>query len=315
MKVLVTGGSGLVGNAFSRAGKNKIDWQILPGPSQGGVDLLNRTETLDYFSSLKVDAVVHTAARVGGIKANIKNPHKFYSENIQINTNVLDAAKNAGIKKCVSFLSTCIYPDLIEYPMAEKEIHSGPPHESNKFYAYAKRMLDIHSQAISNERGFNYFCVAPNNLYGINDNFDPENSHVIPGIILKAYESAQANKRVLKLWGDGTPKREFTFADDIPDIISFLLKKRKIEGVINIGNSSREYSINEVANDILALLEVNLKLKWDSPKLNGQFRKPSCSKKMQSLNYDLNSLTDLRFGLKKTIRWFLESYPNIRGLS
>tara|TARA_A200000159_G_scaffold163993_1_gene192032 strand:- start:129 stop:1073 length:945 start_codon:yes stop_codon:yes gene_type:complete len=313
MKVLVTGGSGLVGTAFKRAESKGIDWEILDGPSNGGVDLMDRKKVFELFSSLEVDAVVHTAARVGGIKANIKNPHSFYSENIQINTNVLDACKNSGIKKCVSFLSTCVYPDKSDYPLAEDKIHSGPPHDSNEFYAYAKRMLDVHSRAISSERGFNYFCVSPNNLYGINDNFSSENSHVIPGIISKVHEAGLSNKRVLKLWGDGTPLREFTFADDIPDVIAFLLKKR-VSGVLNIGNNKREYSINEVANDILSLMESNLKIKWESKKLNGQLRKPSSSVKIDSLKYDSKNYTNLRLGLKNTIHWFLENYPNVRGI-
>ena len=164
MKVLVTGGTGLVGSAFSKAQNKGMQWEVLPGPSAGGIDLLDRQETFSYFSNLQVDAVVHTAAKVGGIKANIKNPHDFYSKNIQINTNVLDASKNAGIKKCISFLSTCVYPDEPNYPLKESNIHSGAPHESNMFYAHAKRMLDIHSQAISKEKGFNYFCVSVQNL-------------------------------------------------------------------------------------------------------------------------------------------------------
>ena len=296
MKVLITGGTGLVGSAFAKAKTKGVDWEILPGPSAGGIDLLDREETFEYFSNLNVDAVVHTAAKVGGIKANIKNPQSFYTENIQINTNVLDASKNAGIKKCISFLSTCVYPEVCDYPLKESAIHYGPPHKSNMFYAYAKRMLDIHSQSISSDKGFNYFCVAPNNLYGINDNFDPENSHVIPGIILKVHEANQNKKRVLKLWGD-----------------EFLLKK-KVAGVINVGNTNREYKISEIANDILALMDSNLKIRWESKSLNGQLRKPSSSEKMNNLKYDSSSYTDLRLGLKKTIKWFLENYPNVRGI-
>lgn len=313
MKVLVTGGSGLVGTAFKKSENKGIEWKVLDGPSANGIDLLDRNKVFELFSSLEVDAVVHTAARVGGIKANLKNPLSFYSENIQINTNVLDACKNAGIKKCISFLSTCVYPDNSIYPLLEDRIHDGPPHESNEFYAYAKRMLDVHSRAINSEKGFNYFCVSPNNLYGINDNFNIDNSHVIPGIIFKTYEASLSNKRVLKLWGDGTPLREFTFADDIPDIIAFLMKK-KVSGVINIGNNKREYSISEVANDILSLMESNLKIKWESKKMNGQLRKPSSSVKIDSLKYDSKNYTSLRLGLKKTINWFIENYPNVRGV-
>ncbi len=314
MKVGITGGTGLVGSSFAIHEDKKFEWLIIPGPNNGGPDFRNRKEAFEYFGDNNLDALVHTAAVVGGIKANIDNPLKFYSENIQINTNVLDAAANAGIKKCISFLSTCIYPNQIEYPLIENNIHLGPPHESNMFYAHAKRMLDIHSQAIKKEKKLNYFCVVPNNLYGINDNFDPINSHVIPGIILKVTEAIQKKKKTVSLLGDGSPKREFTFSEDIPDIISFLLKKRKTNNIINIGNTNREYSINEVANDIIALLEANIKIKWNTKKLNGQLRKPSSSEKLKDLGYDISGMTNLRLGLKKTIRWFKENYPNIRGV-
>jgi len=314
MKVGITGGTGLVGSAFAKHEDKKYEWIIIPGPNNGGPDFRDRKETFEYFGDNNFDALVHTAAKVGGIKANIDNPLRFYSENIQINTNVLDAASNVGIKKCASFLSTCIYPDRSEYPLTEDNIHLGPPHESNMFYAHAKRMLDIHSQAIKKEKKLNYFCVVPNNLYGINDNFDPNNSHVIPSIILKASEAIQKNKKTLSLWGNGIPKREFTFSEDIPDVISFLLKKRKIDNIVNIGNTNREYSINEVANDIIALLESSLKITWDTRKPSGQLRKPSSQEKLKNLGYDTSKLTDLRLGLKKTIRWFKENYPNVRGL-
>jgi len=314
MKVGITGGTGLVGSAFSRHCDKKFEWEIIPGPSLGGPNFKDRKETIEFFGDNNFDAIVHTAATVGGIKANIDNPLKFYSENIQINTNVLDAVSKVGIKKCISFLSTCIYPDQTEYPLVEENIHAGAPHDSNMFYAHAKRMLDIHSQAIKKDKKLNYFCVVPNNLYGINDNFELNNSHVIPGIILKVTNAIQKKKKTLTLWGDGTPRREFTFSEDIPAIISFLLRKRKIDNVINIGNNNREYSIKEVANDIIALLEADLKIKWDTKKPTGQLRKPSSTQKLKDLGYDTSSLTDLRLGLKKTISWFNENYPNVRGL-
>lgn len=315
MKVGVTGGTGLVGTAFSNHEDKKFDWFIIPGLNHGGPDFRNKEETLDYLNENRFDALVHTAAKVGGIKANIDNPISFYTDNIRMNTNILDSASELGIKKCVSFLSTCIYPDQTSYPLDESNIHLGLPHESNMFYAYAKRMLDIHSQAIKKEKKLNYFCVVPNNLYGINDNFDPVNSHVIPAIITKAASVSKGKKKTLTLWGDGTPKREFTFANDIPDVISFLLKKRKTSNIVNIGNTKREYSISEVANDIIALMEVDVKIKWDAKKPNGQQRKPSSSEKLISLGYDCNKFTDLRYGLKQTIKWFSENYPDVRGIN
>ena len=314
MKVGVTGGSGLLGTAFSNHSHKNIEWVCIPGPQNHGPDLLDREQAFDYFNEQKFDAIVHAAAKVGGIKSNIANSYDFFTENIRINNNTLDAAKNADIKRCISFLSTCIYPDETTYPLTEENIHKGEPHPSNYGYAYAKRMLDIHSRSISSLRGYNYTCVVPNNIYGINDNFHLENSHVIPGIISKVKKALDSNKKTVKLWGDGSPKREFTFADDVPEVIAHLLSRKKIPPVINIGNVNREYTILEVANDIISLMEADIKLSWNSKAPNGQDRKPSCDEKIKKLKYDSSNYTDLRLGLKKTISWFLENYPNVRGI-
>ena len=313
--VYITGGSGLVGTAFKNSSHDSINWHPIPGPSTGGPDFLDRKQTFDFFEKSKADAIVHTAARVGGIRANMENPLDFYSENTRINVNVLDAAAHFGIKKCISFLSTCVYPDNTTFPLSENKIHLGAPHSSNFAYAYAKRMLDIHSRAIKSQLGFNYFCVSPNNLYGINDNFDLENSHVIPAIIRKMYDANRLGNNEVKLWGSGTPLREFTFADDIPDIIGFLLtRNHNIDDVINIGNTMEEVTINKVARLIRKCLGYNMNVIWDTSQPTGQLRKPSSSEKLEALGYDLNSMTKIEDGLTKTITWFLKSYPKIRGI-
>ena len=313
MEVYVTGGTGLVGTSFKNFECEEVNFNVIPGPSNGGPNFCSREETFDFFAGKKVDALIHTAAKVGGVKANIDYPLDFYSQNIRINTNVLDAASSNNIKKCISFLSTCIYPDKTEYPLKEKSIHSGNPHDSNFSYAYSKRMLDIHSRSINKQLGYQYFCVSPNNLYGINDNFDKNNSHVIPGMIIKMFE-AKLRKEKVVLWGDGSPLREFTFADDIPDIVKFLLFSEKALGVINIGNTNSEISIKQLSNEIRTRISDRIEIKWDRSKPNGQFRKPSCNKKMKELGYDLSKLTSIEEGLDKTIGWFSKSYPDIRGV-
>jgi len=314
MRVLVTGGTGLVGTAFKNATNKSTEWLVLDGPSTGGIDLCNREQTFDYFSELEVDAIIHTAARVGGISDNIENPIDFFSKNSRINTNTLDAASKFGIKKCISFLSTCIYPDNSGYPLRESEIHKGEPHKSNFAYAYAKRMLDIHSRAINKEKGYQYFCVCPNNLYGINDNFDLNNSHVVPAMIRKFYE-AHINSSSVKLWGNGTALREFTFANDLPDVLGFLLRvNHTIEGIINVGNTFEEISISRLASMICKTLDADLDIQWDNSKPNGQTRKPSSSEKLKVLGYNTNSFTRINDGLEKTVEWFKKKYPNVRGM-
>ena len=313
MKVLVTGGSGLVGTAFKNNDHEDIEWIIVNGPSSGGIDFCDREKTFEYFSNLDVDAIVHTAAKVGGIGSNIKNPIDFFSINSRINLNVLDAASYFGIKKCISFLSTCVYPDRANLPLREKQINNGEPHNSNFAYAYSKRMLDVHSRAINKEKKYQYFCVCPNNLYGINDNFDLDNSHVIPAMIRKFYEAD--NSGTIKLWGTGAPLREFTFADDLPNMIAFLLKKEyTVEGVINIGNTVSEVSISRLAGLINKIFGKNNSVIWDSSKPSGQIRKPSSSEKLKVLGYDMNSFTRIEDGLRKTIEWFIENYPDVRGI-
>ena len=315
MKVLVTGGSGLVGTAFKSCNIPGIEWVIMDGPTSGGIDLCDRKKTFEYFSKLNVDAVVHTAAKVGGIEANINNPIDFFSINSRININVLDAASHFGIKRCISFLSTCVYPNNSEFPLEEKEIHLGHPHNSNFAYAYSKRMLDIHSRAINKQKQFNYFCVSPNNLYGINDNFDLSNSHVIPALIRKMHDAKLSGDSEVKLWGTGTPLQEFTFANDIPKIVAFLLKQDyPIKGIINIGNTIEEISINKVARLIRDIFGYKIQIVWDMEKPNGQLRKPSSSEKLKILGYNLNSVTRIEDGLSQTIEWFLKEYPNIRGV-
>ena len=314
MRVLVTGGSGLVGTAFSNHTHSNIEWLVLKGPGSGGIDLCNREQTLDTLSDLKVDAVVHAAARVGGIMDNIKNPADFFYKNSIMNANTLEAASTLGIKKCISFLSTCIYPDLSDYPLAESRIHSGPPHESNFAYAYSKRMLDVQSRAINKQMGYQYFCVCPNNLYGINDNFHLEKSHVIPAMIRKFYES-KISGTPITLWGSGTPMREFTYAGDIPDVISFLLMlDHTIEGIVNIGNTAEEISISKLSSIIKNVLDIEDKTFWDRTKPDGQIRKPSSSEKLSVLGYNVNSFTSIEEGIEKTVEWFVRNYPEVRGI-
>ena len=229
-----------------------------------------------------------------------------------MNTNILDASYKFGVKKVVSLLSTCIYPDNSTYPLTEDQIHAGPPHESNYGYAYAKRMLDIHTKTLRQQYGKNYICAIPNNLYGENDNFNLNNSHVIPAIIRKIYEAKQENRDV-ELWGDGKPLREFTYSKDIAKLLFFLLENYDDYEPINIGNTN-EISIKCIANKIKKILDFKGNIIWNTNMPSGQYRKPSSNKKLLDLGWKKEDYTPLDEGLQLTVDWFLKNYPNVRGI-
>ena len=264
------------------------------------------------FDTYGPEYVIHLAAKVGGVKANSDYPGDFYYDNIMINTNVLHTAKIHKVKKLISCLSTCIYPNDIEYPLREDNIHNGPPHQSNFAYAYAKRMIDVQSRAYNKQHGCNFITAVSNNLFGEDDNFDLENSHVIPAMIRKIYEAKMNNSDVV-LWGDGSPLREFTYSGDMAEILLFLLDEYNDPTPLNIGNVG-EYSIKEVASVISKNLAFDGEVVWDVAKPSGQYRKPSTNKRLLELGWEKENYTSLDMALKKTCEWFTTNYPNVRGV-
>lgn len=298
----------MVGSAFKDL-QTKHDL-ILVGSRE--YDLTSWKDSLYMVERNKPDAIIHLAAKVGGIKANMENQGDFYTINSLINTNVLKAAKDLKVEKVVSLLSTCIYPDKVEYPLTEDQIHNGPPHASNYAYAHAKRMLDIQSRAYRDQYGCNFITAVPNNLFGENDNFDLENSHVIPAIIRKVYEANLRNENIV-LWGDGTPLREFTYSKDLAEILLFLTEHYNDSSPINVGNT-REISIKEVAEIICEILNFSGRTVWDSTKPKGQLRKPSDNSKLIELGWRQENYTDFKKALTETCKWAIMNYPNIRGV-
>jgi GDP-L-fucose synthase len=298
---LITGGSGMVGNAFKR---------LIPD-----AEYITKEQLHSFSYIIKDKLVVHLAAKVGGVKANTDFVSDFYAYNSEINQKVLDYARIGKAKKVVSLLSTCVYPDApyVIYPLTEEQLHMGPPHQSNFGYAYAKRMVDVMSRANRQQYGSNFITAIPNNLYGENDNFDLENGHVIPALIRKIWEAKINNQPLVEVWGDGSPLREFTYSLDIAKILLFLLENYNESQPINIGNTE-EYSIKEVVNILCELLEYDGKISWNINKPNGQFRKPSSNKKLLDLGWNKEDYTPLKEGLKKTCDWFKINYPNIRGV-
>ena len=263
----------MVGSAFKR---------VLPE-----AEYPNREQFHNLLFDPKGKGIIHLAAKVGGVKANTEEMAQFYYENSDINQKILHDARQRGASKVISLLSTCVYPDApyINYPLTEDQLHLGPPHHSNFGYAYAKRMVDVMSRAYRQQYGCNFITAIPNNLYGENDNFDLENSHVIPALIRKVWEAKINKEPSVFCWGDGSPLREFTYSEDVARILLFLMENYDEPEPINIGNTD-EYSIKEVVEMICDILGYDGALEWQTDQPSGHYRKPSSNQRPPDLGWN-----------------------------
>ncbi len=307
--LLVTGQSGLVGSQF------KGDLIAL---SSKVCDLRDKKSTeyiFDFYTDknkqkeFAVDKVIHCASRVGGLGANINNKGEFYYDNILINTNVIESCRKFNINKLVCFLSTCIFPDIVDYPLTEDKIHLGPPHHSNYPYAYAKRMADIQIRAYREQYKLNYISVIPTNIYGPNDNFHIENGHVLPAIIHKCFLAIK-NNTDLNVWGSGKPLREFIYSKDVAKLSLWALDNYNESEPIIFSNSE-EISINDLVLMICDLMNFKNNIIWDTSKPDGQLRKPTNNSKLKKYlpNFEFTKIED---GIKETLDWFYDNYDKIR---
>lgn len=307
-KILVTGGTGMVGQSFNNL-KTDYDFSLV---GSNDYDLRNISEVDFMIQDHAPDAIIHLAARVGGVHSNSEYIADFFKDNIMINTNLLDSARRYEVTKVVSLLSTCVYPDDARYPLTPEQFNDGPPHSSNFGYAYAKRMVDVFSRALRQQYGCNFICAVPNNLYGLHDNFHLEDGHVIPAIIRKVHE-AKLSDTVPTFWGDGKNLREFTYASDISKILLFLLENYDEELPVNIG-TVEERSIESVVDLVCENLNYTGPIRWDKNRPSGQFRKPSSNSKLLNLGWNKEDYTTFEEGLKMTCEWYIKNYPNIRGV-
>lgn len=300
--VLIFGANGLVGSSF--------DYGIKLGRNE--VDLLDYKKTLDVIKYYKPDAIVNCAGQVGGVKANMDYKFDFFKNNMLINMNVIEASMKAEVPNLISFLSTCIFPDELAQKkvLTENDLHYGEPHHSNYPYAYAKRMTQVLSQ-IAREREFNYQNIIPCNLYGLNDNYNFETSHLIPALIRKFYLASKDKDYQIEIWGDGTPIREFIFASDIPKIVEIiLLNNFKFDEMILSPNE--HHSINEVVQILESIVLKDIhKYNYDKSKPNGQKKKNTDNTKFRSFCEKFNfQLTPLTSGLEQTINYFINTFEN-----
>ena len=299
-KILVTGGNGLVGSEF--VGKQYYK------PTSKEYNLIDKEKTnLLMFKGF--DSVIHCAGKVGGVGGNMNYKGEFFYDNIMINTNVIETARLHGVKNLVAFLSTCIFPNEVEYPLTEKKIHLGPPHFSNDAYAYAKRMVDVQIRAYREQYGLNYKSVIPTNIYGPNDNYNIQTGHVVPSLIHKCY-LARENKTDFTIWGSGKPLREFIFSKDVAKLTQWVLENYNEPEPI-ILSTSNEITIKELVDIIVEIMNFKGNVKWDLTKPDGQYRKPSDNSKIKKYLPDFQ-FTDLYNGLKETIEYFQNNYTIIK---
>ena len=297
MRVLVTGGTGFLGK---RLKKYKPNWIYL---SSEMCDLEDYNQTEEILRDLYPDAIVHLAARVGGIKDNSENQAEFYLQNTLINTNIIQAAYSTGVSRVLSSLSTCAFPDVVaEYPFTEKDIFNGPPAKTNFSYGYTKRALHVQTLSYRNQYGLNYSTFCPSNIYGPEDHFDTDKSHFVPALISKITNAENGGE--IELWGTGNPKRQQLYVDDLANIIPTLLEKHN-SGIPLIIAPSENFSIREMAEIANNKIEKNIKISYNG-NLDGQYRKDGSNKRFLELVGDYE-FTSFEVGIEKTIQWYLEN--------
>ena len=308
--VYVAGHRGLAGSAIWRA-LEKNGFTHLVGLSSNELDLTDRSKTLGTLGAIKPDVVIDAAARVGGIHANNTYPADFLSQNLQIQTNLMDAANAAGVDRLLFLGSSCIYPKFAEQPIKEYSLLTGALEETNDAYAIAKIAGIMQVQASRRQHGRHWISAMPTNLYGPGDNFHPENSHVLAALLRRFHEAARADAKQVTLWGTGTPLREFLVVDDLADAVVFLLENYDDPETINIG-SGQEVSIRELAELVAKVVGFNGEIVHDLSKPDGTPRKVLDTTRLTTLGWQAQ--TSLEEGLARTYEWFVNNTSDLRAV-
>ena len=308
MKILVTGGSGLVGSAIKKISSNYPNYKFIFFSSKD-YDLTQYSQTRLMLYETKPDCIIHLAANVGGLYKNMNKKVEIFEDNLSINFNIVKCANELKIKKLIACLSTCIFPDKTSYPIDENMLHNGPPHISNEGYAFSKRMLEVHIRKYREQYNRDYICITPCNIYGPNDNFNLEDSHVIPGLIHQCYNAKIENKEFI-VKGDGSPLRQFIFNEDLAILILDLLKKKLNQSNIII-SPEKEISIKEVALIIKESFNLKKNIIFDNKYSNGQYKKTVSNKNLLKLVPEFR-FTDLGYGIRETVSWFVNNFETCR---
>jgi GDP-L-fucose synthase len=302
MTILVAGGTGLAGSAIVRE-LERANRKVI-GISSKDVNLLDRVKTFSYIKDLKPNLIIDAAAKVGGVGSNNAFPVEFLSQNLQIQSNLMDAAHEAKVEKFVFLGSSCIYPRNCAQPIKEDYLLTGDLEQTNSAYAIAKIAGIELVKSYRKEYGHTWISVMPTNLYGSNDSFDLENSHVLPALIRKFVEAKRSNLPEVVLWGSGTPLREFLHVDDLAKAILVCLEKYDDSQQINIG-SGVEISIKDLGQKIARLTGFTGKIVWDSNRPDGTPRKVLDSTKINKLGW--KPAINLDQGIAATVEWYQEN--------
>jgi GDP-L-fucose synthase len=302
-KIYVAGHRGLVGSALVRA-LEAAGYTNLITRTRAELDLLNAKAVADFFATERPEYVFLAAAKVGGIMANQTYPADFIRENLLIQTNIIDAAHQSGVTKLLFLGSSCIYPKLAPQPIKEEYLLTGTLEPSNDAYAIAKIAGIIMCQSYRRQHGSNFISVMPTNLYGPNDNFDLETSHVLPALIRRFHEAKESAAPSVTLWGSGTPMREFLHVDDLAAACLHLMETYNEPEIVNIG-TGEDVTIKELAETIKDVVGYTGTIEWDTSKPDGTPRKLLDVSKLHGLGY--RHRISLSEGIKSTYEWYIKS--------
>jgi GDP-L-fucose synthase len=307
--IYVAGHRGMVGSAIVRALKRAGFANILTRTS-AELDLRRQAEVEDFFAQERPDYVFLAAARVGGILANAHYPADFIYDNLTIESNIIHAAHRMGVKKLLFLGSTCIYPKLAPQPLKEEYLLTGPLEPTNEWYAVAKIAGIKLCQAYRKQHGDDFISAMPTNLYGPEDNFDLEKSHVVPALMRKMHEARERGEAEVPLWGTGKPLREFLHVDDLAEALLFLMQHYSDAEHVNVG-VGKDLSIRELAETIARVVGYQGELAFDPCKPDGTPRKLVDTTKINALGW--HPRIGLEEGLRDTYRWYLENRDRLRG--
>lgn len=312
--ILVTGGTGLVGKAIEYVIQNdKLNGEKWIFVGSKDANLSDKEATQKLFALHKPTHVIHLAALVGGLFHNMSRNLDFFRINCLINDNVLNTAYETGVKKVISCLSTCIFPDKTTYPIDETMIHNGPPHSSNFGYSYAKRMIDVANRGYYEQYGKMFTSIIPCNVFGPYDNFELKNSHVIPGLIHKMYIAKKNDNQTFTVLGSGKPLRQFIYSRDLAKLIVWVLREyNDVDPIILSVDEKDEVSISDVAKLIADASDFNGVIKFDISAADGQLKKTASNSKLKRLLKSNFEFTPLKIAIEETVGWFKGNYDIAR---